>query len=307
MQLKALRYFVMVASTQSFLATARHYQVPASSVSRFIAALEQDVGQQLLYRSTRAVRLTEPGERFHAQVREALELLDAAVEGLERDGDALCGQVRINAPEGFGRLHLGELVNALQLRHPCLKVDLQLTDTFIDPVQEGADILLRIGPQADSGLIGRTVAAQRHLLVASPAYLDRHGLPQHPEDLLQHACLLYRGQFGTQRWYFRQSADAAVQSLNVTGPLCSNNAEVLLAAAVAGRGLVLFPSWMISPASLQQGTLVRVLDAWEGAPSPDPSFIQLLSPENKHRSRRVREVTQFLLEGLGTPPYWEVT
>lgn len=306
MQLKALRYFLMVASTSSFLATARHFRVPASSVSRFIAALEKDLGRQLFYRSTRAVRLTEDGERFHQQVREAIELLDAAVDDLGRDDGGLSGRLRINAPEAFGRLHVARLLNALQAAHPALDVELQLTDAYIDPVQEGVDITVRIGPQVDSGLIGRTVAAQQQIVAASPAYLAAHGTPRVPADLLDHRCLLYKGQFGTQRWYFREEASQAFEGINVSGPLCSNNAEVLLAAALEGHGVVLFPSWLYHSESFAKQQLVPLLGAWEGSVATETSYIQLLSPENKLRSRKVREVTAFLLEGFGTPPAWDL-
>lgn len=305
MQLKALRYFLMVASTSSFLATARHFRVPASSVSRFIAALEKDLGRQLFYRSTRAVRLTEDGERFHQQAREAIELLDAAVDDLGRDDGGLSGRLRINAPEAFGRLHVARQINALQAAHPALDVELQLTDAYIDPVQEGVDITVRIGPQVDSGLIGRTVAAQQQIVAASPAYLAAHGTPQVPADLLEHRCLLYKGQFGTQRWYFREEASQPFDGINVSGPLCSNNAEVLLAAALEGHGVVLFPSWLYHRESFAKQHLVPLLGAWEGSVATETSYIQLLSPENKLRSRKVREVTAFLLEGFGTPPHWE--
>lgn len=305
MQLKALRYFLMVATTRSFLATARHFQVPASSVSRFIAALEKDLGRQLFYRSTRAVRLTEEGERFYQQAREAIELLDAAVDDLGRDDGALSGRLRINAPEAFGRLHVAPRVNALQAEHPALDVELQLTDAYIDPVQEGVDITVRIGPQVDSGLIGRTIAPQKQIVAASPAYLAVHGTPQTPNDLLDHRCLLYKGQFGRQRWYFREASSTPFEGINVSGPLCSNNAEVLLAAALEGRGVVLFPSWLYTRDSFASQTLVPLLEGWESSVTTETSYLQLLSPENRLRSRKVREVTAFLLDGYGSPPYWD--
>lgn len=307
MQLKALRYFLMVASTGSFLATARHFHVPASSVSRFIAGLEKDLGRQLFYRSTRAVRLTEEGERFHQQVREAVELLDAAADDIGHDDGALRGRLRINAPEAFGRLHVARVVGRLQARHPGLDVELQLTDAYIDPVREGVDITVRIGARVDSGLIGRTVAAQRHIVAASPAYLATHGTPAAPADLLEHRCLLYKGQFGTQRWYFRRSTQALFKGVNVSGPLCSNNAEVLLEAAMEGRGVVLFPSWLYARGSFERAQLVPLLGAWEGAVSTEASYIQLLSPENRLRSRKVGEATASLLDGFGAPPYWDGT
>ncbi|MFJ4145235.1 LysR family transcriptional regulator [Pseudomonas sp. NPDC089734] len=305
MQIKALRYFLTVATTGSFLATARLFGVPASSVSRFIAALEKELGQQLFYRSTRAVRLTEEGEHFYLQVREAIELLDSAADQLAHRDAGIRGLVRINAPEALGRLHVAPLVNDLQVRYPDLSVELTLTDTFIDPVQEGADITVRVGGLMDSGLIGRMAVPQRYVLAASPDYLARHGSPATPDDLARHNCLLYKGKSGMQRWYFRRSDEDVLKVFDVSGQLRSNNAEALVAAAVAGRGLVLFPTWVFRKESFQNGSLISVLPEWEVAASAQESFIQILSPENRLRSRKVREVSAFLVEAIGSPPYWD--
>ncbi len=306
MQLKALRYFLAVAATGSFLKAARQFQVPASSVSRFIATLEADLGRQLFYRSTRAVRLTEAGEHFYAQVRGAVEQLDQAAEELSGSDAAIRGLVRINAPEALGRLHIARIVNDLQDAYPELVVELALTDTFIDPVQDGVDITLRVGPVVDSGLIGRLIGSNRQLLVASPAYLARRGAPQHPEALIEHACLIYKGELGVQKWFYRQRDDEPFKALRVGGPLCSNNAEALLAAALAGRGIVLFPTWMFNADIFARRELVTVLGDWTFSAQAEQAYIQLLSPENRLRSAKVRAVSAFLLEAMGSPPYWEV-
>lgn len=305
MNLQAIRYFLMVSTTGSFQATARHFQVPASSVSRFVAALEKELGQQLLYRNTRAVRLTEAGEQFFLQVRDAVELLDQAAEGLvHRDAD-INGLVRINAPETLGRLHIAGIVNALQARYPELIVELTLTDAYIDPVQEGADITIRVSPLLDSGLIGKVIGSMRHVAAASPAYVAAHGRPDNPQDLLAHRCLVYKGQLGAQKWYYRTAPTEPFQTLNVSGPLRSNNAEALLAAAAAGRGIVVFPTWVYRADMFRQGELVALLEDWEFAASPEPTYIQMLSPENRLRSRKVREVSAFIVEAIGSPPYWD--
>lgn len=304
MQLKALRYFLTVAATGSFLAAARQYSVPASSVSRFIAALEKELGKQLLYRSTRAVRLTEAGERFHHQVRDALEILDQAAEQMEGKDAGISGLIRINAPESLGRRHIAPIIAELQELHPALVVELTLTDLYIDPVQDGVDITIRIGPLVDSGLIGKVISPNRHQLVASPAYLKAHGTPETPEDLLQHRCLVYKGQLGMQRWYVNAGDEQPLKVLNVTGPLRSNNAEALLAAAVAGRGIVLFPDWMFEPGTFARGDMVKLLPQWQFSTQPDQVYLQMLSPENKMRSRKVQTVSAFILEAIGSPPYW---
>ncbi|WP_312931944.1 LysR family transcriptional regulator [Pseudomonas sp.] len=305
MQLKAHRFFVKVAASGSFVATARHFQVPASSVSRFIAALEKSLGQQLLYRNTRGVRLTEAGERYYHQLREVLELLDAADESLRGKQEGIHGLVRINAPLALGNLQIAGLLTRLAEVYPDLTVELTLTDAFIDPVQEGADITLRVGVMESSGLIGRKIAEQRYVLAASAEYVERYGRPESPSDLGQHHCLVYKGRAGAQRWYFRETPAAAPQIIDVQGRMRSNDAQVLVAAARAGRGIVLFPTWLYSKDDFTGGQMVHLLPTWSAAVDAQPGAIHLLSPESRLRSRKVSAVSEFLLNAIGTPPYWD--
>jgi len=305
MHVQTLRYFLMVATTGSFLATARRFEVPASSVSRSISALEKELGQQLFYRSTRAVRLTEHGQRYYAHIRPAVELIDGATEQFDDKQKGIHGLLRINAPDSLGRLHISHLVNQLQGKYPDLLVELTLANAFVDPVQEGADITIRVGRLVDSGLIGKVVCAHRYILAASPDYLASRGTPQTPEELLAHSCLVYKGQQEPQRWHFRRRPDEAFEPLVVSGPLRSNNSEVLINAALAGRGVVLMPTWLYRPASFHEGQLVSLLPEWEISAYADPLYIQILSPENRLRSQKVREVSAFLVDAIGSPPYWD--
>ncbi|WP_205553413.1 LysR family transcriptional regulator [Pectobacterium brasiliense] len=239
MQLKALRYFLMVANTGSFLATSRYFGVPASSVSRDIAALEKELNQQLFYRSTRAVTLTEKGSHFRTHVREALDLLDNAAEQIEHDSQYISGKVRINAPEALGRLHIANLISQLRGKYPGVSVELTLSDSFDDPVQEGNDITFRVSTVIDSGMLGKVICDQSYIVAASRGYLTQHGTPSRPEDLLNHNCLLYRGGSGTQRWYYRTSVKDKYNNINVSGEISSNNAGALVAAAQGGAGQAL--------------------------------------------------------------------
>ncbi|MFI7858801.1 LysR substrate-binding domain-containing protein [Pseudomonas promysalinigenes] len=305
MHLKAHRYFAMVAATGSFAATARHFQVPASSVSRFIAALEKELGQQLLYRNTRAVSLTDAGERYFLQVREVLELLDAANEDAAGKGSDIRGLVKLNAPVALGRLHLAHLVERLHAQYPELIVELMLSDLYIDPVLEGVDITIRVGHLENSALIGRKICDQRYVLCASAAYLAKHGAPHTPQELRAHSCLVYKGQAGMQRWHFRRQPDHQLEVIDVQGPLRSNNADALVEAALGGMGIVLFPTWLFSKAYFGEGHLVQLLPEWTGSIEPVTSQIHLISPENRLRSKKVRAVSQFLLDAIGSPPYWD--
>lgn len=305
MQLDALRYFIMVATKGSFAATAKHFQVPASSVSRFISGLEKEIGQQLFYRNTRSVKLTETGEQYYIQIRDVLNALDLANEEAAGQGSGLKGVVRINTAVALGRLHISRIVNKLQDIYPDISVELILTDAFIDPVQEGVDIVIRIGLLQDSALIARKVGDQKNILCAGPDYLARYGAPESPQDLTQHLCLVYKGLSGAHCWYFRRKNDDKPIVIHPQGILKSNNAEVLLSAALEGRGIVLFPTWIFEHDCFKKGKLIQLLPEWTGTADPFASEINLVSPENRIRSQKVRTVLDFMLKEIGDPPYWD--
>ena len=305
MQLKALRYFVMVATTGSFSATAQHFQVPSSSVSRFISKLEQEIGQQLFYRNTRSVRLTEIGEKYFIQIKDVLDTLDFANEEATGKNSNVRGLVRINTAVALGRLHISRIVNKLHDVYPDLSVELILTDIFIDPVQEGVDIAIRIGSLQDSALIARKVCDQTYVLCASPEYLERYGTPETPQDIQKHQCLVYKGVSGSQRWYFRQDELDKPIEIEPQGPLKSNNAEVLVSAALESRGIILFPTWIFEEDYFKNKKLVKLLPQWLCTVEPYTVGIHLVSPENRIRSKKVRTVLDFILKEIGNPPYWD--
>ena len=305
MQLNALRYFVMVATTGSFAETAKHFQVSASSVSRFISGLEQEIGQQLFYRNTRSVRLTEIGEQYYVRIRDVLDALDLANTEVMGQSTHVKGLVRINTAVALGHLHIAKLVNQLQENYPELSVELILTDDFVDPVQEGIDLTIRIGSLQDSALIARKICEQNYVLCASPKYLEQYGTPQSPQEIEQHTCLVYKGVSGTQRWYFRQGEHEQFTVIEPQGGLRSNNAEVLVSAALEGRGIVLFPTWIFDQHDFKTGKLIQLLPEWISTIAPFPIGIHLVSPENRIRSQKVRTVFDFLLQEIGDPPYWD--
>jgi DNA-binding transcriptional LysR family regulator len=305
MQLKALRYFVMVATTGSFSATAQHFQIPSSSVSRFISKLEQEIGQQLFYRNTRSVRLTEIGEKYFIQIKDVLDNLDFANEEATGKNSNVRGLVRINTAVALGRLHISRIVNKLHDVYPDLSVELILTDIFIDPVQEGVDIAIRIGLLQDSALIARKVCDQTYVLCASPEYLERYGTPETPQDIQKHQCLVYKGVSGSQRWYFRQDELDKPIEIEPQGSLKSNNAEVLVSAALESRGIILFPTWIFEEDYFKNKKLVKLLPQWLCTVEPYAVGIHLVSPENRIRSKKVRTVLDFILKEIGSPPYWD--
>lgn len=285
-QLLSLRLFARVARGGSFTEAARAFELPPSSVSRRIAALERTLGQRLLYRHSRAVRLTEAGQRYLEQVSEALTLLDGAAEEVSGATRSPRGVLRINAPVAFGRRHIAPWLEGFQSRYPELEVELTLTDALVDPVQEGADLVVRIGALEDSSLVARELAPQHFAIAASPGYLARHGRPEHPDDLSHHNCLIYKGTRGREAWYVRREDREAFRPVEVHGNLRSNNAESLCEAACQDQGLVLFPTWLLQQA-LERGELVPVMRDWQVANRPRLDAIHLIFPEHRLRSSKV--------------------
>ncbi|MGQ7244640.1 LysR substrate-binding domain-containing protein [Salinicola sp. V024] len=300
MDLNALRVFERVAATGSFTAAAHHFHRAVSSVSRQIRGLEEAVGQPLLYRHTRAVTLTEAGERYYEEVREILERLDLATEALTYPYPEPSGVLRINAPVAFGQRQIVPLLHAFQRQHSGITAELQLSDHVVDPVREGHDV----GDLADSSLVARRLAPMNYVVAAAPSYLTANGEPRTPEALSDHNCLLYQGEMGRQRWYFQAPDQSGSIPFEVAGNLYSNDAESLLRAALLGQGLVLFPTWLIGDA-LSRGDLVPLLEAWRGEVMPGRRDIHVLTTERRLRTRKVRAFLDYLRESLEPQPAWD--
>tara|TARA_B100000929_G_scaffold65640_1_gene50049 strand:+ start:1986 stop:2927 length:942 start_codon:yes stop_codon:yes gene_type:complete len=303
-RLLTLRLFVRVAVSGSFSEAARYFGVPTSSASRHIASLERALGQRLLYRHTRAVKLTEAGERYFHEVRDALARLELATEQVMGGAQHPQGVLRINAPVAFGRRHIAPHLARFQQQYPGIQVELTLEDRFIDPVQEGADVVIRVGALADSSLVARGIARQRFVVCASPEYLATHGSPASPEALSQHNCLLYRGSKGTQSWYFQERGSPRAIRYALSGNLVANNAESLVEAAIAGQGVVMFPSWLLFE-PLRQQTLVPLLTQWEASEDGYLDNIYAIYPENRLRSSKVSVFMAYLGRTIGNVPYWD--
>ncbi|HCR98945.1 MAG: LysR substrate-binding domain-containing protein [Halomonas sp.] len=304
MDLNALRVFERVAATGSFTATARHFHRAVSSISRQIASLEESLGQQLLYRHTRAVTLTEAGERYYQDVRGILEQLDLATEALTAPNAEPSGVLRLNAPVAFGQRQIMPILHRFQQRYPAVNVELMLTDQLTDPVREGIDITFRVGELADTTLVARRLAPMNYVVAAAPSYLHNAGTPNTPDDLAQHSCLLYQGEMGRQRWYFHHPEQRQPLTCKVDGPLCSNDAESLVQAALMGHGLVMFPTWLIAD-ELASGKLLPVLEAWRCEVAPGRRDIHVLYAQRRLHTRKVSAFLDHLFDMVGPAPAWD--
>lgn len=309
MSIKPLRVFLSVAKTGSFIAAAKELDLPASSISRYIASLENELGQRLFHRHTRAVKLTEVGAYYFAEVREALTSLDLATEHAKGSLLTPQGNLNINAPVSFGRLHLSKLIFQFQQRYPDINVELMLTDAYVDPVANGSDVVIRIGGFEDSSLNYQAIADEQFVLCAAPSYQqiikDKIGHLSQPKQLLNVNCLVYKGNNGRRNWFFRQEKKPAFECIEVTGNLCSNNADILVQAALAGQGIILFPRWLVFQ-YLASGELVALLENWEGSEKDNQQSIYALYPGNRMKSSKVLYFLDFMADFFGRSlPYWD--
>src|SRR5579862_9351528 len=261
-RLAELTAFVEVARRQSFAQAARQLDRNVSSVSRAVAALETRLGVRLLQRTTRRVALSAAGRNYFKRCEALLAEFEGADAEVRDLGASLRGTLRVSAATGSGQTLLAPIVAEFLATHPLLTLDLQLTNRYVDLIEEGYDLALRVGALADSRLVVRRLAPSRRILVASAAYLASRGAPRTPRELGAHACLVLDIGAHPQRWELvRGRARAA---LDVAGPLRSNNALALLGACHGGLGIALLPQFVVD-ADLRREPLRRVLPGWASA------------------------------------------
>lgn len=300
---RAMQLFVAAVKSGNYSEVARREGLSPSSVSRSIQQLEETLGLQLLYRNTRALIPTEAGRIYLDTFTQVFDILNETTSLLSDSQDEPAGIVRINAPVVFGQKHIAPWLAELSNRFPLIKIELTQTDDFIDPMDGAVDLLFRIGPLLDSGLHGRIIGQTNFFLAASKDYLARNGIPDKPEDLLTHNCLVYRGVLGAQRSYFTQPG-SDLQILTLSGSLVSNNAETLVSAALNGAGIVMMPDWLIGE-KLLSADLIRLLPEYRISPRTDELYIAMLYPHSRYISQSIRSVIDFYAEKFGSPPYWD--
>ncbi len=296
----ALRAYVTVVEQDGFAAAARVTGQSRSAVNRLVIALEDDLGVQLLNRTTRQVSPTANGAAFYEKARRILDDLAEAERELGEAQDDVAGQLRINAPMSFGTMHLGPAIADFSARHPKLRIELHLNDRIVDIIEEGFDIAIRIAePKEDTSLVDFRICEARRAICASPEYLAQSGLPERPDDLRHHACLHYGNLPSGNLW--RLIGPKGGIGVHVNNVLCSNNGEVLRDAAVAGRGVALLPTFIVGR-ELQAGRLVTIMPDYR---APE-LMLAAVYPPSRHLSAKIRLFTDFLIERFGSRPYWDL-
>lgn len=290
--------FVRVIELGSLSAAGRDMRMSPAVVSNRIARLEGDLGIRLLHRTTRRVNPTEEGTTFYEHCVAILNELEQAESLLTARTDEPRGPIKVTAPTVFGRLHVAPFVPEFLDRYPNMQVRLHFTDNLVDLIQERIDLAIRIAHLEDSTAIVRKLAPNRRVIVAAPAYLEKHPPPQEPADLLEHNCLLRFPGSKQYRWTL-ETPDGPV-TLRVGGNMDSNTGEALRDWCLAGRGLAMKSVWEVAE-DIAAGRLSIVLPNFP----PLGYGIYALYPHSRFVPARVRVFIDFLAEKYGPKPYWE--
>jgi DNA-binding transcriptional LysR family regulator len=295
--LPGMAVFAEVVEAKSFTGAARRLGMSKAAVSKQISRLEERLGARLLNRTTRKLSLTEVGAAFYERCARIVAEAEEAELAVTRLHETPRGTLRVDVPVDFGIQYLTPLLPAFMLANPELKVDISFNDRFVDLVDEGFDLAVRIGQLPDSSLIARKLAESGAVICAAPEYWDRHGRPSHPSELARHNCFAYSYLATGNEWRLK-GAEGEI-SVRVSGTLRANNGNALRQAAVAGLGVVATPVFMACD-DLRAGRLEPVLRDYE-APRRG---IYAVYPHNRHLSAKVRVFVDYLAGALNPAP-WE--
>ena len=298
--LSAMKAFARVAETHSFSATARDLRLSKSLISRQISSLENELGVRLFNRTTRSLALTEAGQDYFERVTRILSDIEEAQATVTHLQTTPRGKLRISAPMSFSILHLSSALPDFLEQYPDIEIDITMNDRFVDLIEEGFDIGIRIGRLTDSTMKVHKLASLKRIVCASPAYLARYGSPRTPDDLKHHNCLCYSNMTSREEWRFI-TAEGLASSVKVKGRLQANNGDVLRVAALKGMGIAYLPSFMIG-ADLQAAALVSLLTE----STPQDAGIYAIFPPSRQVSTKVRAFIDFLTARFGHCPYWDL-
>ena len=285
--IEPLKSFVRVFETKSFSIPAREARTSQPTISRQIAALEARLGTRLFARSTRALTPTEAGVEFYAQARRVLETLAEAEASVAKSNAGVVGILRLACPVAFGRLHVVPRLGRFMRRHPDVKLDLVLSDQFVDLVEEGVDLSIRVGEVKSPDLIAQRIGETRRVALASPDYLAQRGTPQTPRDLAAHDCIVYTRLATGARWYF--GGPGGPYEVEVDGRFRANNSEAVREGILAGLGIGVVPVWLLADET-ERAQLQTVLAEYEPARLP----INAVYPSRRFVPHKVRAMVEFL-------------
>ena len=287
-----IELFIRVVETGSFSKAAREIGITQPTATKAVAAIEQRLGTRLLHRSTRGLTLTEVGALYYEKCKLIAREIDEADNMATLLQSKVGGVLRISTSVAFGRRVMVPLVLRYMALHPEITIDLSVDDRYVNLVEQGVDLAIRMGPMADSSLGARYLGTNHWLMVATPSYLARRGTPGSAVDLAQHDCVIYSSVQGDDRWSLKTAAGERL-SVQVKGSLRSNNLSAVLAAARAGMGLAVLP-WYVARESLADGTVQQVLADY----SLPEQEIHAVFPSPKLVPLKVTSFSSFLQQSL---------
>lgn len=293
--IRAMRYFTRAVELGSLSAVARDYGTQQPHVSKVLQALEAELGVRLFERSTTGLKPTEQGRRFHARALLVLEEFDHAVTDAQGRTRQPAGLVRINAPVAFGQLRLNAIVQRFLADYPQVQIELILDDRFVDLVEEGVDVALRLGSALPPAAVARHLGTSSRTLVAAPAYLARHAPPTTPEQLAQHDYV--RFAWARRGDLVELTSGARTVSVATRGRFRVNHALAIRDSLAAGAGIGLCPAWLVDDL-LASGQLVTVLPDWRG----EAQQLTLLTPSRRYRPARVTAFMDYLASAVANMP-----
>lgn len=296
-RLQAMNTFVAVVDAGSFVGAMEPTGLSKPAVSRQVADLEQHLGIRLLHRTTRRLSLTDEGRLYYLRCKEVLAAVREAEDEAGARATQAHGRLRIGAPHDFGILHLASLWAQFMALNPQVEMDIVLSDRVVDLVEEGYDLVVRIGNLSASGLVARPLAQTRMVLCAAPAYLERHGTPAHPEELARHAIISYSYSSHGDDWRFTH-ADGQRSGLRIQPRAHANSGSTCLALALAGQGIILQPDFL-SHAALASGALVELMPQWQAG----TISVHAVYPTRTLLPLKVQLLRDFLIGAFESPPW----
>ncbi|WP_460160649.1 LysR family transcriptional regulator [Pseudomonas sp. S2_B10] len=292
--------FLAVAAQGSFVAAGRLLQRHPTIVSKRLAAMEKRLGVRLVERSTRHVRITEAGLQLEQRLRAAVELMNEAQQQALQGASEVRGTLRLALPAAMGRLWLGPLLPEFLKAHPHVSVIADYSEGLVDIIEQGFDAAIRIGELEDNRLIAKKLSDHRRILCASPTYIEAHGMPQTPQDLLQHNCLRFSGLASFPLWRLHRGNE--VQIITPHGNLTASDSESLLAAARADAGILGAGDWLMSR-DLAAGRLIHVLPDWH---LDSAGGVYLVRPSSRFPAAAVVAFKEWIETKFDPRPPWAV-
>lgn len=290
--------FVEVVEQGGFTAAMDKTGLSRAQVSKLVMQLEEHLGTRLLNRTTRRISLTETGRIYYERCKALLVEVDEIDSMASEQTTTPRGKITIGAPSSFGTLHFKNVITEYMKQYPQVQISLHLTDRFVDVVDEGFDVVVRIAELADSSLIARKLSTCKLVVCASPDYLKEHGEPKVPQDLALHQCLLYSNAPKPDTWTLY--GPAGMETVRVSGPLTADNGDILKAAALADQGVVFMPTFIVGE-DIHSGRLQQILTNY----CPPDLAIHAVFPSRRYLSAKVRTFVDFAATYFGDIPEWD--